>query len=127
MYGKCDPSGPGQNKHVDSLATLASAMTEDVPWLINVELLMEPSINTTTDVSVTRVSVAVISTTGSCWMDPIIDFLAKDRVSDNEKEANRVRQIAFWYWLSADRKLYRRAIPFVLTPRESKQTLGRAT
>ena len=66
-------------------------MTEDVPWLIKVELLMEPSINTTTDVGVTRVSVAVISTTGSCWMDPIIDFLAKDRVLDNEKEANRVR------------------------------------
>ena len=88
---------------------------------------MEPSINTTTDVGVTRVSVAVISTTGSCWMDPIIDFLAKDRVSNNEKEANMVRQIAFWYWLSVDRKLYRRAIPSVLTPRESKQTLGRAT
>ena len=24
----------GQNRHVDSLATLASAMAEDVPWLI---------------------------------------------------------------------------------------------
>ena len=127
MCGKCDLSGPGQNKHVDSLATLALAMTEDVPWLIKVELLMELSINTTTDVGVTRVSVAVISTTGSCWMDPIIDFLSEDRVSNDKKEAYRVRRIAFWYWLSADRKLYRRAIPFVLTPRESKQTLGRAT
>jgi len=29
----------GQNRHANSLATLASAMTEDVPQLIKVELV----------------------------------------------------------------------------------------
>ena len=87
----------GQNKHADSLATLASAMTEDVPWLIKVELIMEPSINTAIDVGIARVGVTMISTTGPCWMDPIIDFLAKDRVSNDEKEVNRVCRIALRY------------------------------
>jgi len=37
----------------------------------------------------TRVDIAVISTTRSCWMDPIIDFLTEDRVPDDEKEAKK--------------------------------------
>ena len=106
----------GQNRHVDSLATLASAMTEDVPRLIKVELITKPSIGTMIDDGVTGVDVTVISTTAPCWMDPIIDFLAKDRISDDEKEANRVCRIAFRYWLSANRKLYRRSFggPYLL-------------
>ena len=49
-------------------------------------------------------------------MDPIIDFLAEDQVLDDEKEANRVRQVASQYWLSANRKLYRRSFggPYLL-------------
>ena len=81
-------------------------MTDDVPRLIKVELITESSVNTMTDVGVARVGVTVISTFGPCWMDPIIDFLAEDRVLDDEKEANRVCRIASWYWLSANRKLY---------------------
>ena len=42
-------------------------------------------------------------------MDPIIDFSAKDRVSNDEKEAKKIRRVASQYWLSADRKLYRRS------------------
>ena len=48
-------------------------MTEDVPWLIKVELIAELSINT-----VVGVIVVVISTVEPCWMDSIIDFLAED-------------------------------------------------
>ena len=55
-----------------------------------------------------KVDVAVISTTKPCWMDPIIDFLAKDRVPDDEKEAKKIHWVASRYWLSADHKLYRR-------------------
>ena len=40
---------------------------------------------------------------------PIIDFLADDQIPDNEKEANKVRRAASRYWLSEDRKLYRRS------------------
>ena len=42
-------------------------------------------------------------------MDPIIDFLAEDRVLDDEKEANRILRVATRYWLLADRKLYWRS------------------
>ena len=36
----------GQNRYADSLVTLASSLTEEVPQLIKVELVVEPSINT---------------------------------------------------------------------------------
>ena len=49
-------------------------------------------------------------------MNSIIDFLAKDKVPDNEKEAKKIRRVAPRYWLSADRKLYRRSFvgPYLL-------------
>ena len=111
----------GRNRHADSLATLASAMTEDIPRLIKVELITESSLSTMAD-GTTRVDVATITTTGSCWMDPIIEFLAKDRVPDDESKANKVRRVASQYWLSADRKLYQRSFggPYLLCPYPGK-------
>ena len=35
----------GKNKHANSLATLALAMTEDIPRQIKVELIAKPSIS----------------------------------------------------------------------------------
>ena len=97
MYGEGDPNGLGQNRHANSLATLASVITEDVPRLIKAELITELSIGTVIDEGVAGVGVTVISTTELCWMDPIIDFLVEDRIPDDEKKANRVRRIASWY------------------------------
>ena len=74
----------GQNRHADSLATLALSMTEVVPQMIRMELVVEPSIN-----AVVGVSVIVMSKL--CWMDLIINFLAEDRVLDDEKDVGRVR------------------------------------
>ena len=42
-------------------------------------------------------------------MNPIIDFLAEDQIPDDEKEVNKIRRVAAWYWLSKDWKLYRRS------------------
>ena len=98
--------GRVQNRHADSLTTLALLMTEEVPRLIKVELTMEPSISVADNVSTAGVDVAMISATRPYWMDPIINFLAEDRISNDEKEANKIRQVATWYWLSTDRKLY---------------------
>ena len=57
-------------------------------------------------------------------MDLIIDFLAESRMSNDEKEAYRVRRVAARYWLSADRKLYQRsfggAVSSLLAPRQSQ-------
>ena len=83
--------GLAQNRHADSLTTLALSMTEEVPRLIKVELIMEPSISVANNVSTTEVDVAMISATKPCWMDPIIDFLAEDRVLNDKKEANKIR------------------------------------
>ena len=76
------------------MATLALAMIEDVTQIIKVELITEPSISTVTDVGVTGIGVTVVSIAEPCWMDPIIDFLVKDRIPDDEKEASKVCRIA---------------------------------
>ena len=89
--------GRAHNRHVDSLATLASSMTDEVPWLIKVELIREPSISVVNNVSTVGVDLAMILATKPCWMDPIIDFLAEDRVTDDEKEANKIRRVAAQY------------------------------
>ena len=92
----------GQNRHADSLATLASSSNEEIPRLIKVELVAEPTINV-------GVGVLLVIIVEPCWIDPIIDFLADDRVPADEKEAGKVRRVAARYWLSIDRKLYRRS------------------
>ena len=48
----------GQDRHANSLATLASSMMEDVPRLIKVELVEELSIDTTVGVDVAVISPA---------------------------------------------------------------------
>ena len=59
---------------------------------------------------------ATITTAGSCWMDLIIEFLAEDRMPDDKSEVNKIRRVASRYWLSVDRKLYRRSFggPYLL-------------
>ena len=49
-------------------------------------------------------------------MNPIIDFLAEDKVPDDEDEAKKIRRVAPRYWLSSDHKLYRRSFagPYLL-------------
>ena len=46
----------GLNRHVDSLTMLASLLTEEVPSLIKVEVVKEPSIDVRVNVSNVRVS-----------------------------------------------------------------------
>ena len=89
----------GQNRHADSLATLALSSTKGIPRLIKVELITESSISA-------GVGVSLVATVEPCRIDPIISFLAEDRVPDDEKEAEKVCKIATRYWLSVDCKLY---------------------
>lgn len=42
----------GQNKHADSLATLASTLAEEILRLIKVEVVQEPSIDPKVNISV---------------------------------------------------------------------------
>ncbi|XP_075659318.1 uncharacterized protein LOC142629247 [Castanea sativa] len=60
-------------------------------------------------------------------MDLIIEFLAESQTPDDVKEAARVRRTAALYWLSADRKLYRRSFegPYLqcLRPNQAEELL----
>ena len=84
--------------------------------MIKVDLITEPSINTMTDVGIAGICVLAVSTVEPCWRDFIIDFLAKDCIPDDEKEASKVHRVASRYWLSADKKLYWRSFggPYLL-------------
>ena len=86
------------------------------PRLVKIELIREPSINVKNDYDPARVEVAMVSVANLCWMNPIIDFLAEDKVLDDEKEAKKIHRVAPRYWLSADRKLYQRSFagPYLL-------------
>ncbi|XP_075649745.1 uncharacterized protein LOC142620230 [Castanea sativa] len=110
----------GKNRHADSLATLASSITDKVPRLIRVELVPEPSI-------ATKALIVQVTEAEKCWMDPIIDFLLEDRTPEDEKEAARVRRTSAQYWLFTDRKLYRRSFegPYLqcLRPGQAKELL----
>ena len=77
----------GQNRHADSLATLASFLDNEIPRLITVEMLHEPSIDP-------QVGISVISVLGFNWMDPIIENLPEVRLSSESKEADKVRRVA---------------------------------
>ena len=58
--------------------------------MIKVELIAELSINT-------AIGVSMVVMSELCWMDLIINFLAKDRVLNDEKEVDRVHWVAVRY------------------------------
>nr|XP_023892690.1 uncharacterized protein LOC112004688 [Quercus suber] len=119
---KISQVGLVQNRHVNSLAALASSNIEDVPRMIRVELIAEPSIQVSDDIAIRVGYVTTDSPPAPCWMDPVITFLAEDRVPDDQKEVGKIRHTAARYWLSADDKLYQRSFggPYLLCLRPEK-------
>ena len=83
--------------------------------MIKVEVVKKPSIDV-------KVNVSIVMVSKLCWMDPIIEFLAENRVSNDEKEVKKIRRIAAQYWLSEDHRLYRRSFerPYLLCLHPSK-------
>ena len=53
-----------QNRHADLLATLASSIAKDIPRLIKVELVPEPSIKVVGNEGAARVEVTTVATLG---------------------------------------------------------------
>ena len=99
----------GQNRHADSLTMLASSLINEVSRLIKVEVVKKPSIDS-------KVKVLAITISKPCWMDPIVEFLAENHLPSESKEADKVRRIFAQFWLSKDRRLYRRSFggPYLL-------------
>ena len=98
------------NSHADSLATLATSSTGQLPRIILVEHLGGASkvAKNTTRVHQTKV--------GPSWMDPIVAFLKDDILPEVKSEAEKIRRSATRFWLSEDHKLYRRSYsePYLL-------------
>ena len=49
-------------------------------------------------------------------MDPILMFLERDVLLEEKSEAEKVRRKAPWFWMSEDKKLYKRSFsgPYLL-------------
>lgn len=91
-----------QNSHTDSLATPASSLNDCIPQMITMEMLERMSIEP-------QLMVAASSELEPSWMDPYIAFLLDETLPKDVKEAEKVRRIASRFWLSNDRRLFRRS------------------
>ncbi|XP_065622281.1 uncharacterized protein LOC136064453 [Quercus suber] len=98
------------NAHADSLATLATSSEQNLPRVILVEDFYEP-----TGIGGDTIRVHQIRDS-LCWMDPIVKFLKDDTLPEERGEADKIRRKATRFWLSEDRKLYKRSYsgPYLL-------------
>ena len=98
------------NTHADSLATLATSSAQDLPRVILVEdLYMQTSVHH----GAPRIHQIML---GPSWMDSISLFLEKDVLPEEKSETDKVRRKAPRFWLSGERKLYKRSFsgPYLL-------------
>ena len=110
----------GENTHADSLATLATSLVRNFPRLIIVEDLHIPTSPKKDVCQVYQTSLA------PSWMDPILKFLESDILPKEKVEAEKIRRKAPRYWLSEDKKLYKRSFsgPYLLcVPPETSESI----
>ena len=69
-----------------------------------------------------KVNISTILTYKPCWMDPIDEFLAENRLPSEAKEAEKVCRVSAQFWLSKDCRLYQRSFggPYLLFLRPNK-------
>jgi len=84
------------NTHIDSLATIATSLAQDLPWVILVEDLCKPTVVRKDMVQIHQIRV------GPSWMDPIVLFLKEDILPEEKSEAEKVQRKAPQFWLSED-------------------------
>ena len=98
------------NTHADSLATLAMSSPQEFPRVILVEDLC-----THTPLHKDMPWIHQIKV-GPSWMDPISLFIERDIMPEEKSETEKVRRKAPRFWLSKDRKLYKRSFsgPYLL-------------
>jgi ribonuclease HI len=102
--------GREHNGHADSLAGLASAVAPDFRRTVIVEVQDSPSIMRSSPATVCQVEA------GPSWMDPILNYLTKDVLPEDQKEAAKIRRDATRYWVSREGKLYKKSYtgPYLL-------------
>ena len=94
------------NSHVDALATLASTVDSSLKRTIEVEYLPRPSIETDQGC---HVIFDVETDLGVSWMDPIVRYLKDGTLPKDSGEAYQVKVQVSCYWLSPNRRLFRRS------------------
>jgi ribonuclease HI len=102
--------GREHNGHADSLAGLASSVAPDFRRTITVEVQDSPSIMKSSPAIICQIEM------GPSWMDPILDYLTKDILPADQKEAAKIRKNATRYWVSREGKLYKKSYtgPYLL-------------
>ena len=95
--------GREHNRHAHSLAGLASSVAPDFRRTITVEMQDSPSIMKSSQAIICQIEM------GPSWMDPIVDYLTKDILPADQKEAAKVRKNATRYWISREGKLYKKS------------------
>ena len=98
------------NTHVDSLATLATSSGQGLRRVILVEDLHKPTEEKKKKVQVHKIKV------GPSSMDPLVLFLKEGTSPDGKGKADKVRRKAPRFWLSEEKKLYKRSFsrPYLL-------------
>ena len=98
------------NTYADSLATLATSTTQDLPRVILVEDLCA---STPTKRDLPQIHQIKL---GPSWMDPISMFLEREVLPKEKSKAEKVRRKVPWFWMSEDKKLYKHSFsgPYLL-------------
>ena len=99
-----------RNIHAYSLATLTTSSVQDLPRVILVEDLCTPTSLHQGMPWIHQIKL------GSSWMDSISLFLEKDILPEEKSKTKKVRRKAPRFWLSENRKLYKRSFfgPYLL-------------
>ena len=102
--------GREHNGHADSLVGLASSVAPDFRRTATVEVQDIPSITKSGPAIICQIE------TGPSWMDPILDYLTKDVLPEDQKEVAKIRRNATRYWVSREGKLYKKSYtgPYLL-------------
>ena len=87
------------NTHTDSLATLATSSTQDLPRVILVEDLCTPTPIKRDFLQVHQIKL------GPRWMDTLLLFLERDVLPKKKLEAEKVQRKTPQFWMSEDKKL----------------------
>ena len=91
------------NAHANLLAKLAMALEIEMQRTICVEIIDCPSFQYQPEVSIHIVS------NRPNWMDPILDYLKNDKLPEDRRAADLIKQKAPKYWISKEGSLYRRS------------------
>ena len=100
----------GGNTHADFLATLAMSLAQDLPRVILVENLCTPTLLPQRMPRIHQIKL------GPSRMDSISLFMERNILPEKKSEAEKVRRKARQFWLSENRKLYKRSFsgPYLL-------------